>query len=172
MVARLTPVKDHATMLKAFARIQGHLILVGDGPERANLEAAARAPDLAGRVHFAGSQGDLRPYYGAAWVVCLTSVDESQPVVLLEAMAARRPIVATRVGGVPEVVVDGETGILVPPRDPQALAIGLRRAATDAAWRKAAGGAGRLRVEERFSIHERARKIEGLIESLVEEACQ
>lgn len=172
MVARLSPVKDHGTMLRAMERVSGHLILVGDGPERSKLEESARKSSLAGRIHFAGTQTDLRPYYAAAWAICLSSIEESQPVALLEAMAARLPVLATRVGGVPEVVMDGETGLLVPPGDPEALAAALARLASDPAWRRAAGEAGRRRAEAEFSIHARARKIEDLIASLVEEACR
>jgi glycosyltransferase involved in cell wall biosynthesis len=73
---------------------------------------------------------------------------------------------------VPEVVTDGETGLLVPPGDPEALAAALARLASDPAWRRAAGEAGRRRAEDEFSIHARARKIEDLIASLVEEACR
>jgi len=148
-----------------------HLILVGDGPERPALERQAREADLASRVHFAGTCRDTRPFLAAADLACLASHSEAQPIALLEAMAAGLPVVATRVGGIPEMVIEGQTGLLVPPGDPEAMAGALTRALTDAAWRKQAGRAGRERLASVFSIHERARRVEALVERLVAEAC-
>jgi glycosyltransferase involved in cell wall biosynthesis len=168
-VGRLVPVKDHATLFAAMERTRGHLILVGDGPERGRLEELARREPLSGRVHIVGERPDPRPHLAAAWAVCLASIDECHPVALLEGMAAGRPAVATRVGGVPEIVDDGKTGLLVPPKDPQALAAALARVADDAEWRERAGAAARRSILERGTIAARARRIEAMIESLVAE---
>lgn len=168
--ARLAPVKDHGTLLSAMARVEGHLILVGDGPERARIEAAARGNNLTGRVHVVGERRDPRPYLAAAWAVCLSSIDESHGVALLEGMAGGRPAVATRVGGVPEIVEEGVTGLLVPPRDPEALAVALSRVARDAEWRRAAGEAARRAAVKAGSIQTRARRIESMIEAIVGQA--
>lgn len=168
-VARLVPVKDHGTLLSAMEHVPGHLILIGDGPERRHLEERASIPPLAGRVHLVGERPDPRPHMAAAWAVCLASVDESQGISLLEGMAAGFPAVATRVGGIPEVVEDGVSGLLVPPRDPEALARAMNRVATDTAWRERAGEAARRSAIAHGTIEQRARKIEEMIVSLVEE---
>jgi glycosyltransferase involved in cell wall biosynthesis len=168
-IARLVPVKDQATLLTAMEGTEGHLILVGDGPSRPELERMAATPALAGRVHFAGTRADVRPFLVAASAVCLSSSDESQPVALLEAMASGRPVIATRVGGIPEFVEDGQTGLLVPPRDPAALATALRRTARDADWRARAGALARERVARDYAIRSRAQRIETMITDLVEQ---
>jgi glycosyltransferase involved in cell wall biosynthesis len=150
--------------------VDGQLILVGDGSRRAALEEQAQSDRLEGRIHFAGTRADVRPFLSIACAVCLSSIDESQPIALLEAMAAGRPIVATRVGGVPEIIEDGETGLLVPPNDPGALAKALRKVAEDGVWRERAGERARERAEREFSIRERARKIAALFEDLLWES--
>lgn len=166
-IARLAAVKDHATLFMALRQVGGHLILVGAGPLRAQLERAATEMDLARRVHFAGERADVRPFLAAAWALCLSSIDESQPIAILEAMAASRPVVATRVGGIPEMLEDGRTGLFAPARDADALAGAMRRVVADAAWRARAGEAARARVIRDYSIQSRARRIEAMIEDLV-----
>jgi glycosyltransferase involved in cell wall biosynthesis len=169
-IARLASVKDHATLLMALRQVDGHLILVGDGPLRAQLERACGEMDLARRVHFAGERDDVRPFLAAARALCLSSIDESQPIAILEAMAAGRPVVATRVGGVPEMLEDGRTGLLVPARDANALAEALRRVVADAGWCARAGEAAQARVARDYSIQSRARQIEDMIADLVARA--
>ena len=172
-VARLVPVKGIEILLSAMQvpvlqETGAHLLLVGDGPEEGALRERAQATGLAGRVHFAGKQADTRPFLAAAQVACLSSFSESQGIALLEAMAAELPVVASRVGGIPEMVGDDEAvGLLVRPGDPADLARALARALTDEAWREQAGKAGRERVERLFSIELRARRVESLIEELV-----
>ncbi len=156
VVARLAPVKDHATLLEAFALLRrergdAHLTLIGEGPERATLQARAEAPDLAGSVHFAGERRDIASALPAFDVFALSSTSEGISLTLLEAASAGLPIVATRVGGNPEVVIDGETGTLVPPRDPVAFAAALADLARRSD-RAALGRAGRVRVERGFSV--------------------
>src|SRR5207247_11054153 len=114
---------------------------------------------LAERVVFAGYRADVPAVLDEVDVVVLPSSVEGMPLVLLEAMAHRRPVVATPVGGTPEVVVDGETGLLVPPRDPRALADAIRRLLDDPDLAKRLGDAGRRRVELHFSLEAMNRRI-------------
>lgn len=160
-VARLAAVKDHATLVEAFARFRAarpdaHLTLIGDGPERAALEARVEALGLAGAVTFAGERSDVAPLLPAFDVFALSSRSEGISLTLLEAAAAGLPIVATRVGGNQEVVVDGETGLLVPAANPAAFAAALS-AVAGRADRTALGAAGRERVERLFSVQRMVR---------------
>jgi glycosyltransferase involved in cell wall biosynthesis len=131
IVARLDPLKDHATLLRAFARVavavpQAHLLCVGDGPLRAELISLAQALHLDGRVRFPGTIVPPFNLHRLFDVSVLCSVTEGFPNSVLEAMAAARPVIATCVGGVPDAVHDGETGVLIRPGDPEALAAALR----------------------------------------------
>jgi glycosyltransferase involved in cell wall biosynthesis len=137
-VGRLSREKAHVDLLAAFKQLQdthpeirSKLVIVGDGPERRNLEAATRAARLGERVIFTGQISEVQLYYGAADVFALPSHSEGSPYVLLEAMAANLPIVATAVGGVPEVLADNESALLVPANDPQAMAAAIARVLTD-----------------------------------------
>jgi glycosyltransferase involved in cell wall biosynthesis len=132
IVARLAPVKDHATLLRAVAtlipRFPGlRLVLIGDGPERARLEQLAGELGIERRVTFAGTRPHRPNPHHLFEVSVLSSISEGFPNSVVEAMAAERPIVATRVGGTPDAIADGITGILVPPQDPAALGAGLAR---------------------------------------------
>jgi glycosyltransferase involved in cell wall biosynthesis len=125
--------KDYGTLLDALATLAGRGVafradLVGDGPERDPLEQRARALGLADRVRFLGERGDVDRLLPTFDVFVLSSREEGIPNALLEAMAAGRPSVATAVGGTPEVMRDGETGWLVPPASPRALADALAQA--------------------------------------------
>ena len=127
-------------MLSAFDRLRENnpaakstVVIVGEGPERASLAAAAASLRLTERVIFVGEVSNVQPYYAAADVVVLPSHSEGSPYVLLEAMAAKVPIVATAVGGVPEMVEDEESALLVPQRDPRAMAAAIARVLTDPA---------------------------------------
>ncbi len=156
-VARLDPVKDLATMLEglALARAGGlpcTLTVIGDGPERAALERRASAPGLAGAVTFLGQRDDVRALLPAFDLYLNSSVHEGVSVTILEAMAASLPVVATAVGGNPEVVAEPETGLLVPARSPERLAAAIGRLATDPEGRQAMGAAARRRLEQRFSF--------------------
>jgi glycosyltransferase involved in cell wall biosynthesis len=137
-IGRLSREKAHIDLLAAYKLLQdtnptisSKLIIAGDGPERGPLESAVAAQGLKDRVIFTGQLSDVRVVYGAADVFALPSHSEGSPNVLLEAMAARLPVVATAVGGVPEVVQDGETALLVPPADPGKLATAIARVLTD-----------------------------------------
>jgi glycosyltransferase involved in cell wall biosynthesis len=169
-VARLSPEKGHAVLFAAMERVNAHLLVVGEGPERSRLERLSHQPALAGRVHFAGTVLDLRVSLAAADLFALASSEESQGIALVEAMAAGLPVVASRVGGIPEVVDEGVTGTLFVPGDSEELARVLGRALRDEPWRVAAGERGREVVRRRFSIAERAKRIEELLLRLVQEA--
>ncbi len=162
-IGRLVKVKDVGTLLDALALASGkapelRLVVVGDGPEREGLERRARMPDLAGRVAFTSWRRDLPFVYGGLDAVVLSSRNEGTPVALIEAMAAGRPVVATAVGGVPDIVEHGRTGLLVPPQDPQALASALAALAESADLRARMGTEGKT-TATRF---DRARLLDDL----------
>jgi glycosyltransferase involved in cell wall biosynthesis len=157
-IGRLSSEKAHIDLLNAFHHLQSNasnlnakLIIVGDGPERERLEAESRSLDLGGRVHFAGQISDVKPYYAAADLLVLPSHSEGSPYVLLEAMAAEVAIVATSVGGVPEMVEDEESALLVPPRDPRAMAAGIIRILKDAELARRLTGNASVLIATRYS---------------------
>jgi glycosyltransferase involved in cell wall biosynthesis len=137
-VGRLSQEKGHAELLRAMAAIRKthpvppvRLVLAGDGPEAASLKALCSELNLRDSVIFAGHQTDVRPFYAMADVFVLPSHSEGSPNVLLEAMDANLPIVATAVGGIPEMVTSGETALLTPARDVEALSASLLRMLAD-----------------------------------------
>jgi len=157
IIARLTEAKDHANLFAAIAiareTVPGlHCLVVGDGELREELEEDVAARGLSGVVHFVGARDNIRDYLAAMDVFVLSSVTEGLAMTLLEAMAAARPIVATRVGGNAEVVKDGVTGYLVPPSDPRALAGAIERVLDNPAAARQMGEAGRVRANARFSL--------------------
>jgi glycosyltransferase involved in cell wall biosynthesis len=164
-VARLVPDKDHDTLLGAFSQLSRHhpeaeLWLVGNGPRRPVLEQKVLDLGISGQVKFIPGEQDLRPLYHQADLFVLSSVAEALPNVVLEAMAAGLPGVATRVGGVPEAVVSEATGLLVAPRDVSGLAGALGRLLDDPEARHTMGRQGRLRVLESFSFPAMVRRHE------------
>jgi glycosyltransferase involved in cell wall biosynthesis len=139
-IGRLSAEKGHRYLLSAMAHLRrahpeldARLVLVGDGPERGNLEKQAAELGLREHVRFAGHQTDPQPFYAQANVFVLPSLSEGSPLVLLEAMLARIPIVATTVGGIPETVTQEHSALLVPPEQPVALADAMSRVLTDEA---------------------------------------
>jgi len=127
IVARLDRDKDHPTLLEAFARIatrvpRAHLVCVGDGPQRAEVTRLADGLGLNGRVQFPGTLTPPFNLHRLFDISVLCSVSEAFPNSVLEGMAAARPVIATRVGGIPDALHDGETGVLVPADDPETLA--------------------------------------------------
>lgn len=138
-VGRLSKEKAHADLITAFAHLRKSdpennckLMIVGEGPERGKLESIAASFDQNANVIFAGQVTDLRAFYAAADVLVLPSHSEGSPQVLLEAMAAKVPVVATRVGGVPEMVEHDESALLVPANDPSSMSAAILRVLTDA----------------------------------------
>lgn len=137
-IGRMSKEKAQADLIEAYKQLcatnpdlHSTLVLVGDGPEREPLEAAARAPGIAGRVVFAGQVRDVQPFYAMADVFVLPSLSEGSPNVLLEAMAARVPVVATSVGGVPEIVQHEASALLVSPQMPAAMAQAIHQLLTE-----------------------------------------
>jgi glycosyltransferase involved in cell wall biosynthesis len=151
MVGRLVPVKDHLTAFRALEHLpEVHLALIGDGELRQALSAEAGRLGIGPRVHFTGWVEDVPAVLAELDVVVLSSRNEGTPLALIEAAAAARPVVATDVGGVASVVVDGRTGCLVPPSRPEALAAALRRLLDDPAERLRLGEAARAHAVRRF----------------------
>jgi glycosyltransferase involved in cell wall biosynthesis len=154
-VGRLQAPKDALTLVRALAELPRsafEAVIVGDGPDRPALEGEVRRLDLASVVRLAGERNDVVQLLAASDVFVLSSRSEGLPLSILEAMAAGLPVVATNVGGVPELVLEGETGFLVPSGDAQSLAGALQRLLDDSALRGRLGTAGRIRVEERFDL--------------------
>ncbi|HTT92145.1 MAG TPA: glycosyltransferase [Acidimicrobiales bacterium] len=151
ILGRLVPIKDHATLFSAVATIpEVHLAVLGDGELRQSLEGVARQLGIADRTHFTGWWGDAAAALADLDVVALSSRNEGTPAVLIEALAAGRPVVATDVGGVRHVVQDSETGWLCSPGDSISLAALLERALSKRDVAQAMAEEGRRRVAERF----------------------
>jgi glycosyltransferase involved in cell wall biosynthesis len=163
-VGRFSREKGHADLVRSFAAmlesqpvLNVRLVMVGEGPERERVESEARAAGVLGRVVFAGHTANVRPYYAAADVLALPSHSEGSPNVLLEAMAAGLPVVATTVGGVPEIATDEENALLVPAHDTAAFAAALGRLLTNDGLADRLGRAAAARAVEEFSPESYAR---------------
>lgn len=155
-VGALGPDKDPLTFVRAVAVARrgcpgAHGLLVGDGPLRPRVEAEIARLGLGGAVHLAGQRRDADGLLAAATVAALTSAQEGLGTVLLDALSMGRPTVATRAGGIPEVVVDGESGLLAPVGDAEAVGAALARVLGDAALAARLSAAGRARAAG-FSI--------------------
>jgi len=166
-VGRLHPQKGIATLLDALALLrdnypQLHLCLIGTGELHDSLQAQTHSLGLEGMVTFTGVRTDVPRLLAALDVFVLPSLWEGMPNVLLEAMAAGLPIVSTAVGGTPEVIVEGVTGLLVPPGEPTALATALRSLIENPALRLQFGQAGRARAEQEFSLAHNVAQITAL----------
>ena len=173
-VARLVPVKAHEVFLDAAravapVRPDAIFLIVGDGERRAALETLARDAGLGDRVRFLGWRADLDRLYADLDVVVLTSKNEGSPVALIEAMAAARPVVSTRAGGVEDVVADGETGLVVPVGDAAALARAVVDLLEHPARAAALGAAAQVSVLARFGSARLVRDIDRLYQRLLAE---
>ena len=188
-VARLEPEKGHPTLLEAWRIVvervpEARLLIVGEGSRREALEKQARDLGLLGedcvgdhcvgtrharpgaKVVFTGRRDDVPAVTAALDVAVLPSYREAQGITVLEAMALHRPVVASAVGGIPEMVEDGRTGLLVPPHDPDALAAAILRLLTDHPLADMLGRAGHDLVHERFCVE----RMVSAIESIYDEA--
>jgi glycosyltransferase involved in cell wall biosynthesis len=165
-IGRLSREKAHGDLLAAFHRalqskpgIRCRVIIVGEGPERENLRAITASLALQDRVIFAGPTRDVQPFYGLADAVVISSHSEGSSNVLLEAMAANRPVIATAVGGVPEMVEDNESALLVPAADPPTMGAAIiRLLEDDELAMRLATNASRL-AAERYSPENYARSL-------------
>jgi glycosyltransferase involved in cell wall biosynthesis len=169
---RMTAVKrtdDLLTMLAGVRErgIDALLLLVGDGDDRERLEQRAHDLGLARSCLFLGYQEDVAPWYAICDAVVLTSASEGTPVTIIEALAAGRPVVATRVGGVPDVVDEGETGFLVRPGDTHALAERLEILQRNPERRRTMGELGRERVLQRYAVERLVNDVDGLYRELL-----
>jgi glycosyltransferase involved in cell wall biosynthesis len=157
IIGRLSEQKDHATFLQAAARIRAELpktrfLIVGDGVLREKLTEQARSLKLEDAVIFTGLRGDIPAVMAALDVLVFSSRWEGLPVTLLEGMAAGRPVVSTAVGGVPGVVGEGESALLVPPGMASLLADAVMRVLRDAALAHRLSESARMRVREKYSL--------------------
>ena len=176
VVANLIHYKGHRYFLQACQKIKREhsavkFLLIGEGPCRRELEVLAWELGLEKDVLFLGSRQDIPQLLALMDAAVLPSLEEGFPNAVLEAMAARKPLVASRVGGVPEAVVHGETGLLVPPKDPAALAEAIRWLLEHPVEAARFGEAGRRRVTERFELTGMVRQYEAVYERLVAEKC-
>lgn len=157
----------HARLLKAMPT--AHLVIAGDGPTRADLERQTRELSLDRHVHFLGERDDVDAILRCFDVAVLSSDFEGKPLFVLECMANRTPIVATAVGGLPEMILDGKTGVLVPPRDPAALATAIAGLLDDPERRAALARAAAETLSD-FTIEAVAQRFADLYETLTAEA--
>jgi L-malate glycosyltransferase len=156
-VAHFSPEKGHATLLRAVAGLNSHFtnvtyLLVGDGELRGSLGEMSQSLGIADRVHFTGFRSDCEALTKQFDIFCLPSRSEGLSSAILTAMANRLPVVATKVGGIPELVLDGQTGLLVQPDQPEQLASALSHLLDSADLRRRFGREGRRRIEERFTL--------------------
>jgi glycosyltransferase involved in cell wall biosynthesis len=169
VAARLDPLKGHRYLLDAARSLDGvHIVLAGDGPERAALEARVRELGLEPRVTFLGFREDVPRLMRCADVVVLPSLVEGLPLTVLEAMAARVPVVATAIGGTDEAVVDGMTGVLVPPGDAAALANAVERLLSNPQLARRLSEAGAARIAEHFTAERMVARVEAVYDELLE----
>jgi glycosyltransferase involved in cell wall biosynthesis len=169
-VGRLAPVKDFGALIAAFGLVRSlpgraRLVIVGDGPERAALLSEARAANVSRAVLFTGHQDDVPSLMPAFDIFVNSSIYEGVSLTVLEAMAAGLPVVATAVGGTPEIVDDGVNGRLVPRRAIREMASAVAGLARDPELRARFGAAGRSRVLQSFHIDRMVRTYAGLYAS-------
>jgi len=157
-VGRLSEEKGHADLVRAAAILSGspgvprfRVVILGDGPEREPLLQLATKLGVAQRIKLAGFQRDTALYYAMATLVAVPSHSEGSPNVVLEAMAAGLPIVANQVGGVPEILDEGATGLMVMPRSPNAMANAIQKILSDEELRGRLGASARARVESSYT---------------------
>lgn len=167
IVARLHPVKDHAMLLKAFRIVvdnvpNAKLLVAGDGSERERLEKQTHDLGLKHAVIFLGTRSDIPNILSCIDIFVLASWKEGLPLSILEAMAAGKPIVATDVGGVPSLVNDSGSGIIVPPRDPESMANAVIQMLKNKKDREIFGNAGQEYVKQNYSLDTSIKKYESL----------
>lgn len=177
IVAALRPEKNHAQLIQAMAVVRraiadAQLLIVGDGPERDNLVRLAHELGIAEAIHFLGTRSDIPELLSAMDVFVLTSHMEANPVSILEAMATGKPIVAPRVGSIPESVLDGETGYLTHPGNADEVADRLITLFQQCDRARSMGQRGRNLVEERWSLDVMVDGYQDLIEEIYRQKCR
>ena len=171
-VGRLTPIKRPLDLVRVIAAlgdrgIDARLCIVGDGPDRAAVEELAAGLGVAERCRIAGYRDRLGEWYAAFDAFCLTSANEGTPVAAIEALAAHRPVVATRVGGTPAVVDDGVSGYLADEGDIATLSARLAELAVDPAMRERMGAVGAARMQELYAKERMVNDVDTLYQSLL-----
>lgn len=171
IIGRFAPVKDHATFLRAAALVlrrvpSAQFVLVGDGPLRAELKRLVHVLDIEPSVHFLGNHANMAEVVGALDLVVVSSRYEGCCNAILEGMAMAKPMIATAVGGNPELVAPDRTGLLVPPQDAEQLAQAIRQLLEDPQRARAMGRHGRQRIEEAFSVSQMMTKTSRLYREL------
>jgi glycosyltransferase involved in cell wall biosynthesis len=169
---RMTGVKRTDVVLRAFALLRSRgvpatLCMVGDGPDRGKIEELASELGIVRSCLFTGYQEDVGPFFAAFDVFVLPSANEGTPVTAIEALASGCPVVATRVGGVPDVVQDGEEGVLIDPGSPEQLADALVLLAGDPELRARMGAAGRKRTLPRYAVSRLIDDVDALYRELL-----
>ncbi|MCL6447510.1 MAG: glycosyltransferase family 4 protein [Armatimonadetes bacterium] len=163
-IARLAPQKGVGYFLKAAAMLvkdyQVNFLIVGGGPLRRQLESEAISLGLQNRVVFTGEREDVPAILPVFDIFVLPSLTEGFPLTILEALAAGRPVIATRVGGIPEAIVDNYTGLLVKPGDPAGLALAIAELLSDRERALALGRAGQACARDRFTVAQMVRRVE------------
>lgn len=155
IVATLRSWKGHQYLLDAFSTLQGnfHLVIAGDGPQHPVLEKRIASEEKRANIHLLGQREDVPEVMAAMDCFVLPSyANEGVPQAVMQAMAAGLPVISTRVGAIDEAVVEGVTGVFVPPKDPQALAAAMLDLAGSSGKRNSFGKAGRKVAEQKFSI--------------------
>jgi glycosyltransferase involved in cell wall biosynthesis len=177
VVARLEPEKGHRYLIAALPAVlkaapRTWLAIVGEGSalDALRAQAAALPAAVRDRIIFTGRRDDISAITAELDIAVLPSLREAQGISILEAMARRKPVVATAVGGIPEVIRDGVSGLLVPPSDPDALAVALIRLARSPSLRSQLGEAGYATVVERFSMDAHVRRVEALYDEELQRA--
>jgi glycosyltransferase involved in cell wall biosynthesis len=166
--ARLAAQKGHSYLLKAAALVpHAMFVLVGDGPDRARLEAQARELSLDKRVLFLGYRNDVADLLACCDLFVLPSLFEGLPLSILEATAAGKPVVASAVGGNDEVIVHGETGLLVPPADAEALAANIRMVLANPHLARRLAAAGKARVYDQFSAETMVERVTEIYQQIL-----
>lgn len=172
MVARLARDKGHENLLRAFHLVrqtspESRLVLVGEGPMRRLIEDTVASMGLQGHVDLVGERRDVPQILAALDVFVLPSLSEGVPLTILEAMAAGLPVIATSVGGIPQVVLHEQTGLLVPPESPRELAAAICRLLQNADEAVRLGQKGRQRVERAFSVDQMVARYEDLYRGIL-----
>lgn len=170
-IGRLVTAKNYTLLVDSIRIVQREVpdvrcLVVGEGPCRESIEERIATHSLGGNFSLAGYRRDISDLLGAADVFVLSSIREGLPVSLLEAMAAGKGIAATNVGGIPDAISDGVSGLLVPPENPEALARAIQRLLHDVEFRQTLGEAAAGEVLERFNVRNTAARIAGIYSAL------